>query len=313
MKNGLAFSHYIDRPWLIFNLWHTEQIQEKLRISVEDAIDARRSIDELTVARLRWYPSLVGELILQGKIARPDIERILDNPVTRFYTLASHYTELAPTLEAGLLNDPEGIERLLTWLRYKHMTPFRDEQEYFALLGDDPNRHYRLTPPHARAPSELVRAEAGKNKYRSAAWAYLWVSSTQEPIIDQEIISVLKTNEEYAYLTAFVLRFRNYNVAHWIELVADIKTPRWAFHVLRDIAPGSEMPIAIASRLQRRVLVSPPWAVQLWETLGWRGERLNLAAHECGLLSVGHECEIEFNAWLRLARLKAGTRVAVAA
>jgi hypothetical protein len=252
-------------------------------------------------------------LIIDGKIARPDIERILDNPVTRFYAMASHYTELAPTLEAGLLADPEGIERMIRWLRYKNITPFRDEHDYLSLLGDDPNRHYRLTPPHARVPSDLLRVEATKNKLVSAAWAYLWISSSQDPVLDDRVLATLKSSEEYAYLAAYVLRRRNFESARWRDLVTDIKSPRWAFHVMRDIEPGSSMPVEISARLLRCVHVSPPWAVQLWESRGWRGEHLKLAAHECGIHSAGHECDIELNAWLRLARLNSGTRIAVAA
>lgn len=311
--NGLAFEHYIDKPWLIFMLWHTETIQATLKAGVDDAISARRPIDDLTVARLRWYPSLVGELILNGKIARPDIERILDNPVTRFYAMAGHYEELAPTLESGLMSSPEGVERMIRWLRYKNITPLRNEQEYFDNLGDDPNRHYRLTPPNARVSSEDLRAEAAKNKHLSAAWAYLWVSSSQNPVLTDEIISVLKTDEEYAYLAAYVLRRRNFPTERWIDLITEIKSPRWAFHVVRDIEPGSSIPVHIRSRLLRCVHVSPPWAVQLWESRGWRGDHLKIAAHECGILSAGHECDIELNAWLRLARMVAGTRIAVSA
>ncbi len=306
--NGLAFEHYVDQPWLLFQLGHTELLQTKLRNSVEEAIDARRQIDDLTVARLRWYPSLVGGLIMEGLITAPDIERILNNPVSRFYALASHYEALAPVLESKLLVDPEGVERMVRWLRYKKYKPFRDEREYMAMLGDDPNRQYRLTPPAERISPEQVKAEAEKRKYQSAAWAYLFVSSSQDPLLDSSLLSVLKSNEEYAYLSAYILRRRNLEMSRWVELVSEIRNPRWAFHVMRDIEPGGAMPIGIRSRLLRCVHTSPPWAVQLWVSRGWRGEHLGLVSCECGLLSAGHECEIELSAWLRLAKLNAGRK-----
>ena len=307
--NGLAFEHYVDQPWLLFHLWHTEVLQTKLRNSVEEAIDARRQIEEITVARLRWYPALVGALIMEGLITVQDIERILNNPVSRFYALASNYEALAPVLESKLLVDAEGVERLVRWLRYKNFKPFRDEREYMAMLGEDPNRHYRLTPPAERMSPEQVRAEAEKRKHQSAAWAYLFVSSSQDPLLDAALVSVLKTNEEYAYLSAYVLRRRNFEMSRWVELVTNIKTPRWAFHVMRDIEPGAAMPLETRTRLLRCVHTSPPWAVQLWESRGWRGEHLRNAAYECGVISAGHECDVELSAWLRLAKLNAGQKV----
>jgi len=309
MMNGLAFDHFVDQPWLIFNLWHSDLLHTKLRNGVQEAIEARRQIDDLTVARLRWYPSLVGGFIREGLITTPDIDRILNTPVSRFYALAAHYEALAPVLESKLLVDPEAVERLVRWLRYKKYQPLRDEAEYLAMLGEDPNRHYRLTPPAERMSPAQMSEASEQRKYQSAAWAYLYVSSHQDPLLDPTLMSLLTTSEEYAYLAAYVLRRRNIEASRWVELLAEIKSPRWAFQVLRDIEPGGGMPLSLRSRLLKCVHTSPPWAVQLWESRGVRGEHLKIAAHECGLLSAGHECEIELNAWLRLARLSAGKKV----
>lgn len=307
--NGLAFEHFVDQPWLIFQLWHAELLLTKLRNNVQEAIEARRPIDDLTVARLRWYPSIVGGFIREGLIAEPDIDRILNNPVSRFYALASNYQALAPVLESKLLVDPEAVERLVRWLRFNNYKPLREEAEYLSMLGEDPNRHYRLTPPEQRMTPEQVRAVSEKRKYQSAAWGYLYVSSHQDAVLDPLLGNVLKTNEEYAYLSAYVMRRRDIEMSGWIDLLSEIKTPRWAFQVMRDIEPGGGMPLPVRARLMRCVHTSPPWAVQLWESRGFRGENLKFASYECGLLSAGHECEIELSAWLRLAKLSAGKKV----
>src|ERR1017187_7151372 len=128
--NGLAYEHYIDKPWCIFMGWHAAHFHAALEEEVLAADLASRPLDPLTVARLSWYPALAAEFILKGKIERPDIEKILNSPPARFHALASHYSELAPILETKLLEDPESAERLLRWLRFRQLPTFRPEEEY---------------------------------------------------------------------------------------------------------------------------------------------------------------------------------------
>jgi hypothetical protein len=206
--NGLAYEHYVDKPWAIFQGWHAARFHEVIEEEVLAANDAGRPLDPVTLARLRWYPALTAEFIIKGKISRPDIEKILEAPPMRFHALASHYAELAPILETKLLEDPESTERLVRWLRFRQMPSFRSEEEYLKNLGEDPNRHFRLTPPADRPDREKLSALASAQKLTSPGWAFLFVSCNSLGSLDEDLMKVLMQDEEYAYLAALVLRKR---------------------------------------------------------------------------------------------------------
>ena len=311
--NGLAYEHYIDSPHLIFQGWHASLAHERLATEVEASHAANRPLDDVTVARLHWYPAFASDFMIAGKIPVPDCERILSDISSRFRALANHYDGLAPLLEAKLLEDPESAERLLRWLRFNGRAPFHPEEEYIKRLGEDPNRHYRLTPPAQRVSRDDLKGLSEKNATKSPGWAFMYVSCHSIATIEPEIRNVLLESEEYSYLTALVLRKRGIPVDVWQPLLTAITSHRWAFHVMRDIEAGSRLDQRTTQRLLRIVHTSPPWAVQLWESRGWRGTALTNAYGECSTLSVGHECTPELHSWFRMTKATTGTRVVAVA
>lgn len=309
--NGLAFEHYVDLPWLIFHGWNAQLVNEHLTDSVVGAINSKRSLDAITVARLRWYPSLFSNFILAGQVSRPDIEAVVSADFsTRYRVMTNHYDELAPLLEAPLLQDPESAERIIRFRRYKNKPTFRPEEEYLASLGDDPNRHYRLTPPGQRPDREVMSAQANERKYSNPAWAYMYVSCTSVAALEEELSQVIMLSEEYAYLTALILRKRGLPSAAWEHLLTGIKSERWAFHVLRDLAPGTELSKSLCKRLADVLHRSPPWAVQYWVACGFRGDVLHAGYEACARISANHETAPELHSWYRFMSATEGKRVA---
>ena len=300
--NGLAYSDYIDKPHCIFNGWHASQMYRALTRAVNDAGPGRadRPLDDITIARLKWYPALTSDFIVAGQLKLPDIEKILADPSPRFWALANHYEELAALLEPKLMEDPESAERLYRWTHYRDFTRFHKDTEYLARLGDDPNRHYRLTPPTERSATEKLALESDKNRSRNAAWAFLYVSTHQLTTLESDLTKRLLESEEYSYLAATVLRRRGLPLETWFPLVAGIKSPRWAYHAMRYLEPGANLPIAAKNGLQKIIYASPPWAVQLWEARNWTGDQLQWAYEKCLNASSAHECAPELRSWYRM-------------
>ena len=311
--NGHAYEHYIDLPGAIFRGWHSPRFHETLQEAVSTAKANERALDPLTIARLRWYPSLTAEFILEDLISQSDVDRILVDPTIRFRTLCNHYEALAPMLEGKLLDDPESVERLLRWLRYKDISPNLAEADYLKRLGEDPNRAFRLTPPGERPDRERLRSDADRKKYESPGWAFLYVSCNSLATVEPRLVEVLSRSEEYAYLAAFVLRRRGMGAQVWESLLLNIRSLRWAFHVMRDLDVGTRINQTTQVRLLDIVHRSPPWAAQLWESRRWRGDQLSWAFEQCSRLASGHECMPELQSWMRMTTLMTGPRVAVAA
>lgn len=310
--NGHAYEHYVDQPSSIFKGWNAPLVHEHLTDSVTEAKLAGRGLDATTIARLRWYPSLTSEFILRDLISKQDIDRIFTDFSSRFRALCNHYGDLAPIMEAKLLDDPESVERLVRWLRYKEIDAFHDDSEYFKRLSEDPNRKFRLTPPGERPEREVMSAEAHTKRFSSPGWAFLFVSSNQIAELDVNLMKVLARSEEYSYLTAFVLRRRGLGAHVWQGLLHNIVSLRWAFHAMRDLDVGTRLDQGTQTRLLKIIHSSPPWAVELWESRRWRGDQLSWAYGECVQLADGHECLPELHSWMRMNRAISGPRVAAA-
>ena len=310
--NALAYDDYIDRPWLIFQNYNSSLFHAHLMRSVGDAVSASRPLDETTRLRLRWYPALASDLIVAGHMSPPDIEAVLGEPTPRWWAMVNHYEELAPVLEPKLLDDAESAERMIRWLRFHGKKPFHPEGEYLACLGDDPNRHFRLTPPADRPSLDALSLEASKNRSKHPGWAFLFVSCNRLPSLDPELLAALGQSEEYSYLTAKVLRRRNVAESVWQPLLKFIKSPRWAYHAMAHLEPGSRLDMTTRNRLLGIIHSSPPWAVQLWAVRNWRGDQLDSAYNNCVTVSDGHECAPELHSWWRMKKATTGKPVVLA-
>lgn len=306
--HGHAYAHYVDYPQTIFRGWNAGLMMDNIYTAALSAKNSGRPLDEQTAKRAAWYPTLVSDLLTDGVLSPVDAERCLLTPALRFRALTNHYAQMAPHLEAGIVNDEESVERLVRWSLCRDKALSRPHADYLVQIKD-PNRLYRLTPPDKRPPREKVMQLSEVHLNESPEWAFMYVSTHPIQTLSAELIRTLAKSEEYSYLTAYVLSRRGLMPRVWQGLVHSLKSYRWIYHALTDLAPGGtggrldqEIEVSLINQIHK----SPPWAVQMWESRRWSGEQLAWAYEECLASAPQHECLPELNSWIRMQRAIAG-------
>jgi len=292
-----AYPEYVDRPWHIFTAWQTSAFQGELRAEVLRAREQKHPISKTTLQRLVFYPSLMASLIRRGILNRDEIEQHLNDPSVRFRVMVEDYPSLAPLLEVNCLKDLETAERIRRWSMAYQRPTHHPAATYQRILAEDPVRALRMTPEGSRPSSQSIMLSASQNWEKGPGWAFLYVSHVQMRQIDPQVIEVLSASEEYSYLAASNFCQRRMPVNTWVGTLDAIKSPRWAYLVLRYLDLRCELPSAVRKRLLNIVLTSPGFAVQLWTERRVSGAELAASYRECLRLSAGHPLTPELISW----------------
>lgn len=284
--------------------WHSVAQEAHLAELVDRAQRARQSQARLPadlVGPLQWRPQLIASMTAEGRMAAHHLVQILEHfPEAAVRALMWRYNDLAPLCQAALIRTPENAERILNFVRTRHLTLFGDETDLWSILAGDPNREFRLVPLDKRPTLDRVVAVSYERRYESPAWAYCYLSNTQGPVIDDELLRVLAREQEYALLGVDTLTDMGYPYHHLRLLVRAIIEPRWVYQLLvRQLVPR---PHEDWEMVRDRILTSPAWAVEAFGALNWRLTEVLKVLDRAWILADKHPLMPIFADYVRLAR-----------
>lgn len=316
--NGHSFVTYSGVPTEIFNHALTPSYRKELFTSVMQARSTRAPIGEATLRRLRWYSDLAAGLVAEDVMSANALKVLGSDPFLGFGILFAEqrlYPKLA-ALEDVLIRDPETSERILAYVAAHGLTLNRPEAHYLESVSRDPSRllRHRIREAVARLDvgnataaktklEEQVAHEATRRRNESASWAYLFLKSHRTLTLDSGLVDALTEEDEYLYLAAAKLRGYQTPAENYRQLLLNIRSPRWAFHALRDKQDGDHE--ATRAHLVGVLTQSPAWSVQFWVHTGLVGQlprsldQLNALFYACMTQASEHDCLVELRAWHR--------------
>lgn len=276
-------------PRQLFTNYGTAQFFECILERVNNYLEARVELPAKIRTRLTYYPRLVKDLVRALVLPMPEVNRIVADPTVCCSVMLEDYKSMAALFEDHLCKDALSLERILTDARYTERHTLRNDSEYMQLLQKlDPERHYRLSPEDKRADlAAQLATDSEKFWDKSAAWAYLYISTHREHT-DLDLINRLKEDENYLYLAIYLLKeMRQLPAEAWASMVDLVHTPKWAFHCLRDeLYATSEQQAALSNIIHQ----DPPWLAEWWHATRMQGEALNASFREAAKLAADHPC-----------------------
>lgn len=283
-------STIIDFPVAIFRTRNDLRAWGALRHAIVSARATETEIPEKAFRRLAWYPTVLAPLIAEGELTPEEAAPLLQDPVVGFRVLREKWGELVQWLEPQLLASAEAAEMILAYRRKMAGGPTQLDEIYIDCMADDPNRLLRSLAfggkPDPRISKIIAESEGRRNE--SAAWAFCFLNAHPTDPLTSEMEKALVEDDEYAYRAAALLEERGQPNT----LVRGIKSPRWLFHVLRDGLAGDHKSV-----LEERLMASPPWMVEYWQTTKME---LPLLQQQCRALishAEDHPCFEDLDPW----------------
>lgn len=171
-----------------------------LRLSVGEPL----SKSELK--RMKWYPRVAAAACNFDAKERIGylLKNVLTEPRSQFLALVENYDVLRPHLERFLLGSPEFTFRLMRFMEMNEKTPQQPAEVYYNALRKDPNYYVRFCGEHGEDVQGMI-ADARANRFDSAAAAFFYIQHSESPVLDDDLVNVLCTSEEYALRTAFLV------------------------------------------------------------------------------------------------------------
>jgi hypothetical protein len=225
-------------PRKIFRYHRIRQREAQLMGAVEER--RGNKLSPRAVRTLAWFPRVLAYAIQCDCVPLDAQREALADPYVAFLVLMENYAHLAPTLEDEyVLQNPVSLALLIDDLLAYPKQSRRPIADYLeALSQQDPNRRIWLAPKEDWAA--LVADFKARPEFANpttAAWAHFRLLVSPSNQLSGELSSLLATDEEYLYRTAFLFHQRSAQkepTPQWDTLLRSIKTPRWAFHALRD-------------------------------------------------------------------------------
>lgn len=217
------------------------------------------------VRRLMWRPSVAA-----ANLHKIEAE-LTDLPLFALDIFIAN-PGLRPDLLDVILANAEASERFLYWHREQIDlggdpaglgSDFRLGKSAFA---GEPDRYLRTLEFTDDSHSEEIESALLKilEQFRaySPGWSLFWLShtdtdsGTSEGDLPQDIIESLCKDEERSYLALKILAGRAYDGDGLDRLEQAIRSPKWAYHLLRDHLASDRI------RLLEIVCRDPAWLVQ---------------------------------------------------
>jgi hypothetical protein len=252
-------------------------------------------LNKVELKRLGWYPRIAATACNGRDHARIQylIQHVLTDPRSQFLALAENYEVLSEHLEPLILKSPEFTYRLLDFYRRNKIRPAIQGEIYYQSLRKDPNYYAMFLG--ANDPEFLSMVEnADSNRYDSAAAAYFYIENSPEPLIDDDIVRVLCTSEEYSLrVGAMFGAAQNSDLyGHMMMLLGQLKSPRFMFTGLSNgnLSAWHEMWL-------HRLLEHGPWFVEFVESVSMPTEKFISLYHSARHHFATHECRNELLGW----------------
>jgi hypothetical protein len=261
-----------------------------------------KPLDARLRQRVLHYPELLAELLTDGVLSEKDRMEFAHHVPGALNALLENFEELAPRIESKMYHDLSAVEQIYWFVKGSGMEGSLRLADYASRLLVDPVRTFRITPLEDRAAVQrTLRERSETEKHTSAAWAHFYISSHVIDLdvpLPSELMLALKTSEEYSWLTARLMFLRDAEPYVYAPLLAHIRTPRWAYHCLRDgLADGAEQ-----SRLLDLLHHAPEWAAEYYtHKEGMTEETLKTAYETIVGCSPQHPLIEELHVW-RLQR-----------
>jgi hypothetical protein len=310
----------IRHPSTIFQNCEQSRMESALRYQAQRyAHQLHQPFREPLKRRLEWMPHLIGQLIVDKSIQLGTEAEFFANPYVAFFAIRAAYNVLAPkTEEIYLLKSPVALSLVIHERRRFPKSWLHTEEFYLTRLRElDPARYYLALEPDKRAVFlQLARAAESFAAVESPSWAYLKVAESAVTEVPASIAEILSHDEELLYQAALLIRDRSGEAA---PLLSRLKSPRWAFHALRNRL--TEEPASI-DRLLKCVKEDAAWAVELMASPIWDAEgslyagssSLRSDAFKMFYLSVAtaaaqHPCINSLHAWAATVMCPAPARM----
>lgn len=256
-----------DTPEAILGVVGQSLIERHLLDAVLSAANAQMPMDDGIRRRLAHRPRLIAELLAADFLSAADRDAMITTS-TAALNVVAHDLTLLPIWQDLILGDPETAEQLFYLCRMQsEPLAVIGEEEILDAVSACPGRLLRLTAQiNDTAFKELdeeVLRELPSRRLSSPEWALEWLArnlvSDEEPL-DADLVKALSESEECAYLAMRILRNRVHRAEIWAPLEPAIKSPRWAYHALRD-----ELLVRDDARCESILIRHPGWLVE-WMT-----------------------------------------------
>jgi len=295
VKTYLPFE-IVEFPKALFSTRGSFKESMRLQWSIFNDLVQQMPTPERTMQELQWYPEVVANMLTSGVMTPEMAAPLLNEPTFGFRVLVKDKGHLVSWLEPRLLVHAEAAELILAWRRQAARGPTQADAAYLECMIDDPNRLIRSLMPSQESTSRIAQLvhESASRKSESPAWAFCYLNNTPSVALDSELLAVLATDDEYAYLAARILRDRGNPESVWAPLLDHVQKPRWVFHILRDGLAGSKV-----QHFEEALMSSPPWMVEYWVATGTKMPELGPQYLETGRRSADHPCVGDLAPWFR--------------
>jgi hypothetical protein len=247
---------------------HERNLMNRVAIHAEE----RRYLPPPLIEKLACHPHLLARAILGGVVAFETEAAILADPYVAFLTVMQNYDVLGPRLEELYLHtNPDALFLLISNLRAYPKAFAHPEQHYLDLLAKTaPTLRIWLEPEaNWQALVQGFVKEPGYANPQTPEWVYFDLSRKACERLDPKAMATLAGKEEYLYWAAGMFagrREKGIVAPHPDEVLGMIRTPRWAFHALRDRLTNDPI---VQNKLLHVVKGSAAWLVELAHLKIW--------------------------------------------
>jgi len=236
-----------DTPESIFSGPNGGIVEQDLLNRFAVAVSSQSAITPRMLYRLGARPRLAAEIISAGLISEADRTRMVSTPTIAFNVVA-HRPSLIPLFLDYILSDPETAEQLYQLSRHMRTAngrPFNTPlpvvvEDILHTLEGHPRLMHNVLVSYDRKEAvqftQKVQDEASQRRYESPGWSFQWLSLNRVPDntpLDPQLLSSIGKSEMYCFLSLYLLRNRFMSPIVYQGLLDYIRTPRWAYHVLR--------------------------------------------------------------------------------
>lgn len=308
--NNLLSSGILDTPFSIFITPDRQNHIRELADRCGNAFAANMAPDESDLRQLAYIPNLLANMIKANFLSMATVTKLVATPTAALNLVSSDPGNLQTLLrfEQIILSSPETTEQLYYHLLRNDLLNEEWLKKVMTNLGDEPQRAIRIYTRHYGRDRgaeliEKIRNSVGENRTLNAAWSALWVEEFEVldgAPLNQDIVESLSMSEEYCYRVMQYLRGQNYNPVTWGPLERAIRTPRWAYHVLRD---GLIINDAEEERITNILVTDPGWLVEWLISTRMHMERVSRYCLQCSQAVPNHDLGAQMTLWLRSASI----------
>ncbi len=300
--NELLPPGIIDTPDALLDVSGEGSFRERLWRELERSSSS--DVSNGMLKALPWYPSLFVRFLdafpQLRDVAVANVKRP-SHAVAIVAVRPSCYREMSDLI----FQDMEAIEQLFvlsTRESYRQWVPASDDLINNWLIRDPQRwlRAIKLFQPNGWPEANRQAQMAASDNWQSnAAWAFFRLCQTEVPEdapLSAEWMSALKGDEEYAYLAMRILRDRAASPLVWSGLLACIRSPRWAFHCLRDRLVVDE---ACEMRFITILESDPAWLVEWMALSDLSIDEAKTYYRRCAKAAAQHELMERMHCWFR--------------